>query len=590
VAYNPRVTRGPGIVLCLLMGLGASVPAHADDADVAWRLRRSDFLRYERTNLRVAGAQEQRTDPTIVTICDHDLQGGQYGPAAPVVGDLLHVLAFRLPAPGAKSSAVKLDLAPLETGMLRIKGEVMEKERGPRLVRLAGTYAFKSRGKGARTDRWWYADGEATTDVEFDLQEGVVQTARIVFAYERENLKASGPEAVAKTKGTYEFRLKELVRARPEDFQARVDAAIDAGLKHLRTRQEADGTFKPHGGYTLGTTALAVFTLVACGVPRDDPAVERALAWMFTQEPRKTYEQAVCLMAVDRAWTPQAELDLTAQGKPVPKCVRDLPPKHMAWARRTAEALERNASSPGSWGYPPDARSLLRFDTSNSQYAVLGLRAATHLGYEVREQTWLGVIRHVAVVLERKGPKGVVSLVHKGEAVPDESKAHLLNLEDVPLVAGCRYSTLEGHDHVDAALTCAGISCLLIARNQLESMGSRKWNAKLSKDVDRMLASCWGWLQAHWRLDRHPGHPSGTWYWYFLYSLERAGMLAGVKRVGGSDWYYEGALQLLVRQQTEDKKQGAWNDKNGDATPPTCFGLLFLKRGTSPLSPTITGR
>ncbi|MDJ0523235.1 MAG: hypothetical protein QNJ90_14290, partial [Planctomycetota bacterium] len=508
----------------------------------------------------------------------------------PVVGDLMHLLALRMPAAGAKASSVKLDWHPQETAPMRIRGKVAIDDIGPRVVKLSGTYTFKSRGKSHRKDRWWYDRGEATTELEFDAKEGVVRTARIVWSYQRENLKRSGPAAVSKSSGTYELRLQEIIRARATDFQTRVDTAIEGGLKHLRTLQEKDGTFKPHGGYTIGTTALGVLTLVACGVPRDDPAVKKSLDWLFEQEPEKTYDRAVSLMAIDRAWTPQAELDAEARGRPVDRYVRNLPPRRMAWARRVAERLEKTATSPGSWGYPPGGRSLLTFDTSNTQYAVLGLRAATRLGYEVREQTWLGVIRHFSVVMERKGPKGEVSIVREGQAVPDEKTAHLLHLRGVPKVVGFRYSTLESHDHVDGALTCGAIACLLIARHQLKALGSRKWNPKLAKQVDEMLACGWAWMQANWRLDRHPGLPSNSWYWYFLYSLERAGVLAEVKRLGGCDWYYEGALQLLMRQSVEEKTVGAWPEKGADATPPTCFALLFLKRGTRRLPPAVTGR
>lgn len=603
--------------LPLGLALGA---AEAADRGVSWRIGRSDFLRYERTKVTGSGAKEKHSGETIVTLHGHDLTEGQYSPAAPVIDDLKHMLALRLTHAGSLACPVKFDWRPLQTTKLRVKGEVRITESGPRIVKLEGRYTFKSRGKASREDRWWFDDGSATTEVEFDQKGGVVQRARVEIRYTREDTKKSGPQAIRKAHGVYELRLKQFTRARPKDFQDKVNVAIDRGVKHVRRLQQDDGSFKPHGGYKVGTTALAVLTMTACGVSREDPQVSKALDWLFQQEPVKTYDLATSLLAVDRAYTPAKELKAIAGGHDVEKRVRDLPAKRMAWVRRTAKALEKNASSPGSWGYPPGGRSLLRFDTSNTQYAVLGLRAATYMGYEVREQTWLGVIRHFGVVLERKGPKGTVSLVRRGQAVPDESQAHLLNLRKVPRVAGFRYSTLQSHSHVDSALNCAAISCLLIARHQLRVMRSRKWNAKLAAEVDEMIAIGWAWVQANWRVDRHPRHHGGSWYYYFLYSLERAGMLDGVKRVGGNDWYFEGAMQLLARQtpdpekpepkETDDAKKvepkkkdpfkeskdskkaskdGAWNHKGRDETPPTCFALLFLKRGTTPLSTPITG-
>ena len=573
-------------VLLLLLGLGGLPEAAGADDALAWRLGRSDMLRYERTTVTIRDGVEVLAGAKIVTLHGHDLRdGGQYSPAGPTPDDLPQLLAFRLPPP--RGAGVKFDWQAHDAVGVRIKGAVEIVKRDAQQAKAEGSFAFASRGTAQRGDRWWYADGVASSHVVFDSTEGVVRSARLDLAYSREDLGKQGPAAFTKQHVVYRFELKAVERMRPADFQARVDAAIERGLAHLRSLQKPDGMWKPHGNYDLGTTGLAVLTLVVCGVSRDDPAIQRGLASIFAQEAVRTYEQAVCLMAIDRAWTPAAELERLAAGQPVEAYVRDLPPGRMAWVRRTAAALEAGASSPGSWGYPPTGNTLLRFDTSNTQYAALGLRAATHLGHEVAENTWLGLIRHCKLVRERKGPKGQISLIHQGEAVADETLADRQDLQSVAEVAGFRYSTLESHGHVDAAMTCGGITILLIARHQLEAVGSHRLNAKLHKSIHELLSGGWAWLDANWAMDRHPLHPSGSWYWYYLYSLERAGVLEGVKRVGGKDWYFEGAMQLLHRQ---GEKKGDWNETGQDATAPTCFALLFLKRGTSPLGAPVTGK
>ncbi|MDJ0521237.1 MAG: hypothetical protein QNJ90_04105, partial [Planctomycetota bacterium] len=93
------------LAAALLPFVAATPRAAAEDAGVAWRLARSDFLRYERTLVRVHKGEEVRSGETKVTVFGHDLRDeGQYSPAAPVVGDLMHLLALRLPAAGAKAS------------------------------------------------------------------------------------------------------------------------------------------------------------------------------------------------------------------------------------------------------------------------------------------------------------------------------------------------------------------------------------------------------------------------------------------------------------------------------------------------------
>jgi hypothetical protein len=61
---------------------------------------------------------------------------------------------------------------------------------------------------------------------------------------------------------------------------------------------------------------------------------------------------------------------------------------------------------------------------------------------------------------------------------------------------------------------------------------------------------------------------------YWLWSLERAGATLGAAKLGGRDWYAEGA-RLLLSSQRDD---GAWRGPESEvvATP---FALLFFARG-----------
>jgi hypothetical protein len=66
---------------------------------------------------------------------------------------------------------------------------------------------------------------------------------------------------------------------------------------------------------------------------------------------------------------------------------------------------------------------------------------------------------------------------------------------------------------------------------------------------------------------------------YFLYGLERACILGGVKTVGGLDWYEVGARRI-VECQREDGSFLSASRSNGNGRPEidSCFALLFLKR------------
>ena len=64
---------------------------------------------------------------------------------------------------------------------------------------------------------------------------------------------------------------------------------------------------------------------------------------------------------------------------------------------------------------------------------------------------------------------------------------------------------------------------------------------------------------------------------YFLWTIERCGVLYNRREIGGKDWYGWG-VELLVDQQKAD---GSWFAGVYPGSMPiadTCFALLFLKR------------
>lgn len=556
-----------------------SAEALGEAATAEWRLALSDVAVYtRRQESRAGGARiPGRADP--FTVHGHDLDGGQYRPRAFPREDLAATLALRLPDRGATRTDVALVLEPRDTAPVRLTGAVEARATADgRLVSIAADYAFASAGGKAKDAPQRIESGTAHVHATFDPETGVVQSAHVDLDFELARTDAKRGDRPAHVSESRLFTLVHVKRHRYPEFQGDVDAAIAKGVEWLTKKRRDDGRWDPHGNYDIGTTALVVLTLVACDVPRDDPRVKDALDWIFAQSPERTYERAVCLMAIDKAYAPPGEgATLPAKGGAVR--VRDVPPERLAWCKEHAEALEAIASQPGSWGYPNGGRDLQRFDTSNTQYAVLGLRAATHLGVDVSERTWLGVIRHFDSVRAEPLGKGAIALVREGDAIPDEART-TQGAIPVNEVAGFRYSTLHGHRDPWASMTCAGIGSLAIARHQLELSGSAKLGAKEADRIEALIVGAWAWLDRVYAVDRHPLHPSGGWHYYYLYSLERAGILHGVKRVGGRDWYFDGATELLARV----KGDGGWGEGGDSALVETCFALLFLKRATVPLT------
>jgi hypothetical protein len=90
------------------------------------------------------------------------------------------------------------------------------------------------------------------------------------------------------------------------------------------------------------------------------------------------------------------------------------------------------------------------------------------------------------------------------------------------------------------------------------------------------------WLGQNFKADdnanatkSHVADPT-RWLYYYLYSIERTGRIAGVDEIGKQKWYPVGAKYLLQQQ----KADGSWWIETAD----TCFAILFLTKATPPLT------
>jgi hypothetical protein len=132
------------------------------------------------------------------------------------------------------------------------------------------------------------------------------------------------------------------------------------------------------------------------------------------------------------------------------------------------------------------------------------------------------------------------------------------------------------------SMTTAGVSSLAICRSHL--LGKAVFKGDLSAKTERALNDGLAWLNVNFSVKGNP--PGGGWHYYYLYGLERAGVLADTRFLGDHDWYREGAEYLLRNQ----NRAGYWprlgrRGRRGgaDTLSDTCFALLFLRRATVPV-------
>jgi len=301
--------------------------------------------------------------------------------------------------------------------------------------------------------------------------------------------------------------------AAPSVTGADVNRAIVRGLAYLRRTQQADGSWRYRNAkYNAGATALAVFTLVTAGVPPHDRTVRAGARYIARTRFQYTYCTALAAMAL-AAVDPDAHRD-----------------KIVAARDWLIFAMQPG----GGWGYGRNRGE--RVDNSNTQFAVLGLRAAQEAGHSVPNTVWESIDKYFRKIQRRDG--------------------------------GWGYRTESSY----GSMTAAGLGSLIICGAQAEREIRKCGQHAYDGDVFSALK----WFDRHFSVEQNPG--KGNWEYYYLYAVERVGVLSARRYLGGRDWYREGAHHLLAGRHRQ-RPDGRWG---GDVAQ-TCFGLLFLAKGKAPV-------
>ena len=283
------------------------------------------------------------------------------------------------------------------------------------------------------------------------------------------------------------------------DIAGRIPSALESGVLWLFDHQLLDGSWAyKQPDFHHGYTALALYTLLKCGVRRDHPAVQRAVAFMDSQLPNHTYEASLELMA--RAALEQDD--------------RQLPRMEEIVARMLAWQV-------GGWSYPGAGA-----DLSNTQYAAMGLRAAAMHGVRIPPDVW--------------------------QKLGDEVLLHQQQATGAYEPAGFGY-TPRGNPF--GSMTAAGVAVLRICCDMYEKYGKPPvaWSIGYKRGIT--------WIGKHFAASANP-LAGPEWIPYWLYSVERVGGLCNVSEFDGHDWYREGARYLVPLQKGDgswDGHDGPWS-------------------------------
>ncbi len=318
-----------------------------------------------------------------------------------------------------------------------------------------------------------------------------------------------------------------------------VESAISEGVRYLKEKQRDDGSWPDADGEAhTGTTSLVTLALLTAGEPPNERHVAKALNFLRNFGPeqlKSTYAVSLQMMVFAAAEPERDKVKIAI---------------NVNWLEKAQIKPGDRIPSPGSWSY--SAFKNRHGDNSNSQYALLGLNAASEVGVPVKTDVWALARRYWELCQHADG-----SWSYTPDSVAPPT----------------------------ASMTSAGISSLIITGlkrfqgqeflqgDVIRDCGRGGININLQRGID--------WMASHFRVGENFGNGQ-QWKFYFLYGLERAGRLSGQRFFGEHDWYREGAEELVHLQ---DRLSGNWRGAlfEREDLVATSFALLFLAKGRAPV-------
>ena len=317
--------------------------------------------------------------------------------------------------------------------------------------------------------------------------------------------------------------------------------AIDKAQEYLIGLQGANGYWPEQMNYGASTecghSEMVLYTLAYIGVHPNRDVMTKGLDGIINRNLDYTY--AVSMRAMAYA---QIQKKLASPKK---ELVRAALKNDVLW-------LVAAQGSHGGWDYKTLSGSNGRYDTSNTQMAILALREAALVGIEIPPIVWQ---RTQALYFKLQKTDGAWNYGEHSDNIGKD-------------VAGY------------GSMTAAGLASIFITSDNLDpgrGCPCKGGQSPIARgDLDRRIDSALGWLSGNFTADGNPKAPDGPgWnHLYWLYAVERVGIAAGFKYFGNHNWFKEGMEQLMKTQQPN----GSWGN-----IPETCFATLFLYKGRAPI-------
>jgi hypothetical protein len=390
-----------------------------------------------------------------------------------------------------------------------------------------------------------------------------------------------------------------------------IEKAVKKGVGYLRGRQKSDGSWdyldwpfylnmpgvETH--LTMGCTALSCLAMLKGGVKPNDPAITKGLNFCRNHPLQHVYCVSCLILALEALYTepepePEKEKEVSPEEKmrtsiaknPAKDFKKKVTPRDKAKIMDLIRwLLEKQQTS--VWRYPMHGE-----DASNSQYVALAFSAAMRMKIGIPADHCKRMAQWFLKWQEKKGPevkgfsvpaadrsmrelrkieKEIKKRITKIESglkrdkdkskadsmtteVVDEAREKLFAPEKKKMYArGWCYmpedtENLPWRKVITGAMTTSGVIALTVCKSYLE--GKKECSSKMAKAVNKGIRDGCAWLAHHFTVSRNPagGGQGVIHHYYYLYGLERAGMITLTPKFGEHDWYKDGAKLILAQQ------------------------------------------
>ena len=416
-----------------------------------------------------------------------------------------------------------------------------------------------------------------------------------------------------------------------------IETARLKGMEYLKNEQFDDGSWE-FEGHDVGITSLCAMALIENGMPISDPVIEKA--HRFVQKEMEgvkgTYDIALAILFLSRVGDRDNR----------PK-IRDLAARLIAgqtieggWGYTCPLA---NAGILSSSGEKPKLQPGIG-DNSCTQFAVLGLWVSSRWGVDITETMSLVGDRFletqredggwpyaceewtklVADAEDGEGKKTPAAEEKEGESEPKKKKKKEKGKEkDKPAVAnvqpgannappggasalpgtlpganggpGAAAGAASDYQPSSPSMTFAGLFCLTVSRatvirNDKKTRVDAKPGAAAPADAagkgDTLLSDP-AFTDGLKKAGEFAASLSVGSARYFMWSVERMGVVLGMEKFGETEWFKQGSTALLASQE----KDGSWKNESWGSECDTSFAILFLRKANlgSDISRLLTG-